>query len=349
MEADMIARGLVRAKIRTLKGNEVWRWVKPDNGNIIERATAAEPKVIVEEKIVVPPEPLAAPPPAAQFKTHSYPSCCGASFVQRIANPKTRTEEEWAELYAKSQAKYYHDTYLERSKTARAVSDRRYYEETAKAYTLEAWKTSEALRINGYGTTNPTSPGIAVSMTEFPGATQTPGGIWVRQDRAPVSKAEKDHFEPAVVVDFEALIPLCLRDMDKGVANIRTVCARNPYKVAITSYGFESRFHLFVGLGIYSGYGVHPAALVLRLWHNIVASKVKAGDHVQFIMNQSQRNSNGYTIPQAYAAAGFREVLRTGNSNHPGESTLYLYERVITEQDVADATSIIYTGFFNGQ
>lgn len=367
MEEEMTARGLIRAKIRTLKGNEVWRWVKPDNGNIIEITKKDVEKVLVADKTVVPevkvivPDPVVVTTPKVEavpgpvtpthvYKNSSYPSCCGASFfVPELAKgAPEHTDAEWSEMYEQSLYKRQFDMYDRYIATARLDSDKRYYESLKPTYSLEAFK-EYTLRNTQKGSSNPTSPGIAVCPVEFPRSTQTPGGLWVRQDRDPVSKADKDHFEPAVVVDFEALIPLCLRDLSKDLQHIHYAWGNNPFKYDLAAYGFDQRFKLFVGMDSTNRYGVHPSAIVLKLWRNIIKGGVKEGDHVQFIMNQSQRNANGYTVPKAYAAAGFREVLRTGNSNHPGESTMYLYERVITAQDVKDATSIINQGFFNGQ
>lgn len=58
--------------------------------------------------------------------------------------------------------------------------------------------------------------------------------------------------------------------------------------------------------------------------------RVKVGDSIAFILTDRQIDDDKAA---RLAAAGFERLMVTGNNNHPTTSVLYLYGRVVTEED----------------
>jgi len=366
----MAAKGLVRAQIKTLKGNTVWRWVKPDNPNIVgavktvakaaveavkdtTRKAVEAVKDIIDEAQVSDWEP--------GFKAVGFPSCCGASILQpqKATNGGKKTEAEWqAEWECSYDYQQYH-TYIRSAENyeskIKGTTDTYYigqwqryvkdYRAAAEStYSLQAFIKKGGQTRGGATVKDYKSPGICISAEKFPNSKRTPAGLWVRQDRAPVSKAKDDHFEAAAVVDFDAVV--------KYAGHYAT-----QYKAYMDSKSSGANYHILTGMDCGPGLG-------LKLWktmapgkqlpgyniYNDASKNVKflgsweVGDVVVFILNNSQRNGHGVQTPKNLAAAGFTETLRTGNTNHPGSSTLYLYERTLTAADIEGMAR-----FANGQ
>lgn len=327
LAAEMAEKGLVRAQILTLKGNKVWRWVKPDNPNIVGEVIAATKAVVKAVKEVVKPaEPR-------MFTTLEFPGCCGAQILDPV--PEPTTERDWEAEYAKSTWSQYYKTYKDNADAYEKQGSKvnaQYYRDHAENYSLEAFIKKDGN--TGGGAPHDGSKagyGIMTSSAPFPKSSKSPAGIFYRKDRDPVNEAKDDYFDAAAVVDFDKI--------KKTTVFTRNYCI--PYG---PMYG-NGAFTVLVGA---SGGTELPHILWSAIWKGKATDKYnsynsrtagtepfKPGDVVVFIANNSQRNSDGKKVPKLLAEAGFTEVVRTGNRNHPGTSTIYLYERKLTEADLA--------------
>jgi len=298
---------LIRAPIRTALGNVVMRWVRPDNANIVVERRPAEPAKEV-------------PPPPPAKKMYEYCSggiggCCGATYFRAIDPP---VEEEWSDERIKAAwEKAWGSTFRLYERYVQSYGagsrDGQYYADMAKAYSLESWTIKKKYLESRYGRviypTVPHGQGITVSPTPFDGYTLlTPAGWYLRCDRPPVNNKTDEAVEPNEKPTFK-----------KGGT-------RQTYAVARQAFTDDKMSWHLTGMleGQHSGYSMMAACKM---------AKVPTGAKVIAIFNQGQHNSNGTVTPRSVAAAGFRLVMKTGNHNHPGHSTLYIYERVIQEGD----------------
>lgn len=302
---------LIRAPIRTKLGNVVMRWVRPDNANIVVERRAAVP---VSEPVTVPDEPKF--PELYEVLGSSVAGCCGATYLR--AAPAGKNVETWTpeaieaawctdwyplvQVYERYGKDYGPDT-----------SHGEYYAELVKQYGLETYTAKKQyLRRNTSSSTmdNPCSGnGVTISPDPFKGFTlKTPAGWYLRCDRDPVNTRTDEAVEPNEVPTFK-------------VNGKRYACAS-----ASMPFTDDNKSWCLTGMleGQYSGYSMMAACK---------KANIPVGAKVLAIFNQGQHNSNGKVTPNSVAAAGFRLVLKTGNHNHPGRSTLYVYERVIQEGD----------------
>lgn len=302
---------LIRAPIRTRLGNIVMRWVRPDNANIV---VERRPAVPVPAPVVTPDAPEF--PKLYEMHESAVAGCCGATYFR--AAPPQKEPEPWSDDKIKAawekDWKGSHDLYVGYVATYSPGSkDGKYYQTVADQYTLEAYTAKrqylKRYNVNSIVTTPGPGAGVSISPDPFYGFTlKTPAGWYLRMDRDPVNTKTDEAIEPNEVPTFKV--------------NDNYYC----YALAAQPFKDDNKSWCLTGMieGQHSGYNMMAACK---------NANIPVGAKVLAIFNQSQHNSNGLVTPRSVAAAGFRLVLKTGNHNHPGHSTLYVYERVIQEGD----------------
>lgn len=352
-EAEMRAKGLVHRQITTKKGNRVWRWVRPDNENVVEPAIPADSIARAAKRKVAVPKPEPEPEPVVVVKPKrwaitGYLSCCGGRIIRAepdatAAPVDTRTEDQMRADYERTQMcrqwKQYKDAedagrralkrlnagqnpnqsevfyyytveaYGKEVSIAHVKRILRDYQAAMNSYSFETYKVKGDIyaRNNApitYSPTCPTGTGITVSVTEFPGSTQTPAGLWVRQDQKP----------PSTPVEVYPAVEQPKIVKGQGVAYSVT---QDPY----------DKNHVLIYLG---GNNIMSASL----WNTISKHKAtwaKPGTIVTFIRTDRQMSK---ATAEDMAQGGFHCALIAGNKTHPTSSVLYLYERKLTEADI---------------
>lgn len=298
---------LIRAPIRTRLGNVVMRWVRPDNPNIVVRPETPAPE---------------APPPQPEFASeYQYSSynchCCGAAFYRAVKDegPIEWTPERIKQVWIDSGSQRQYEYWQKYVDNAYGLGNKDYYRKLQTQYSLEVF-TSKKNYLNTHKRgVVPAGSVVSNGITMCPDPIKkhtviSPGGIYVRKEYEPANSRTDDVFEVAP----KPIIPEKYRRQS----------------VYETGGGFAFPDDTSVVLlGV-----VYPGRYAgVSLLRGAQALKAPVGCRVLAIFNQDQRNASGKITPQAIADAGFHEVIRTGNSNHPGSSTLYLYERVIQEGD----------------
>lgn len=306
---------LIRAPIRTKLGNVVMRWVRPDNANIVVERRAAVP---VPEPVVVPDAPTF--PESYEVLSVPVAGCCGATYLRAYRGPEKpvewspeRIEQAWNSSWKPAYDRYVR--YAEDMKKQKRFGEERYYRDSAEMYNLKRY-TDQKVYLKPVGTTarvekTPgTGSGVTISPDPFDGfMLKTPAGWYLRCDRDPVNTKTDEAVEPNEVPEFKST----------STRNDVYASAAMPFKDDNMSWCLNGMRE-----GQHSGYSMMAACKT---------ANIPVGAKVLAIFNQSQHNSNGTVTPRSVAAAGFRLVLKTGNHNHPGYSTLYIYERVIQKGD----------------
>lgn len=352
----MANQALIQARIRTRLGNIVVRRVKPDNPNIVEvlgaEAAAVPQQAARRARTIKPKAPVAAavesiiePVVELQWQALGHGSCCGGRTL--VATPKPGAELDVEKLRKAweitTYGKAYFDQYTAYAvryqaaldhliKTGRNLPDFLYYTRTDLKAQLDAYKmTAEQYSwenclkqgrvYDGYNRfVDPAKPllGTTVSVTEFPGSTKTPAGLFVRSD-----------LEPGSLNKF--------REVGKA-ANPVDLTFLETYKIpgypvdGSTTIQQTKRTRHFVlnGQGRVAGMETNKAH---RNWWVIKQniSQLQAGDVLTLIANHNQTNAE---IDKQFNDCGFECVLITGNTNHRGASVLYLYEHKVTQAEI---------------
>lgn len=321
--------GRVLLPIRTKLGNIVNRWVLPDNPNVVrEQVQPAVAVTPVAPEVVVPVTPTI--PKSFDIYAGSTCSCCGAAYWR--ATPPAGPEVVWDDeriqraydvsgekvnmAYYLSQAKAYeghHKNYPTEGYDRQVETYRRRAEECSFEVYKAQKKYLGTTRISRTKNANLTTYGVAICDSPFNDFTVcTPGGMYLKKTYEPVNTAEDtiDAFETPKFTPAQL-------GRDAGISTWG----------AGGAYPFPDDESVYLLGGMSASVNAGPYMLA-----GCRKAGVKPGTRALAIFNQTQRNSNRGTI-DSIAAAGFTEVLRTGNSNHPGHSTLYIYERVIQEGD----------------
>jgi len=264
-----------------------------------------------------------------EYTTANVQGCCGAYYiVRREAVVDSSDEEAIRKLYRTTSWFSLHENYT-RELRQLEEGGRRFHasyvdhlKTLIERYSFEGWVASG--RPDGFQWSRqiPTySPGLAISNAPLEGFTESPSGrLWWRRDRAPVNRTSrvlKPHPKPP-----------------EGAAPPEFWAHFNGFRPSKTP--FDDHYH-FVGTSFYSPrtcrhYGFEEtepeqwAAGVLQRLEGLAP-----GTLATCILNHSQRHGKRPSMAgaQVMQMAGFTEVCRTGNVNHPGSSTIYLFEKVV--------------------
>lgn len=343
--------GLVQRKIRTKLGNIVTRGVRPDNPNIVEEPVAARParrwaagtpRQEVQQEV-----PAVRPHTDYDWRIIGYPGCCGGRIVDAtlkapvvLKSPEELTKEwENAPFYGKityesvaKQMAYYQNGLDQLTKTGRNLPSFRYYsnadfngqisyfQNLMDQYSLETvLKTGRLYRPSeSQGPADPAKKllGVTLSSTPFPDSSKTPGGLFVRADRQPGTSNSFRDVGKAKPVDLSLL---------KTVGDVVHQSVSSGIGRAVQE-PVTTPFIVLAGMSkAYATFG--------SIWGAIKAYRqfLRPGIVVTFIANHSQ---NDKEQDAKFNEMGFECVLITGNSNHGDSSVLYLYEHVLTKEEL---------------
>ena len=270
--------------------------------------------------------------PAPQQDKFEYTSvnvsgCCGAQYVVRRDAVFDRNDEEaMRKRYRTTSWFLTRENYVEevrrleaRHAGAAAIGS---IKRLLERYSFEAWIKEGCPDANRWWPQIPAySPGLAISNVPLEGFTEAPSGrIWWRRDRAPVNKTSRvlsPHSKPP-----------------EGVTPPGFWANYGAFRPSKTP--FDDHYH-FVGTSFYSPmtcrhYGF--AETQPEQWAVGVLQRLEGlapGTLATCILNHNQRHGRRPSMvgAQVMQMAGFTEVCRTGNVNHPGSSTIYLYEKVV--------------------
>ena len=304
---------LVRRYIQLRSGRRAWRFVKPDNPNIVQPQPGAE-----ELDVPVPPKVEA---PVRQTKTvllvKDYNGCCGAAVVEPEERFVDETDLEmktrrWAGLYKV----HYYDHYMRMSETTLDSYYKKHYAKLVEQYGLEHMLKGNQLNREPYFEFNDKykSYGITISTVEFSRSAKTPAGLFVRNDY-PARASEDAEY------DLTDAILETPEPFGEDKLSRQRVSGWNLDNCFSTKQ--HGNMHVICGMG---------SDDLANMLSTYIADRkeIEPGHVVSFVLNrgqQTQRKAN------TLAAAGFRCTLVTANQNHRRSSILYLYERVVTEDD----------------
>lgn len=331
-ELNNLGGGLIRRYIQLRSGNRAWRMVKPDNPNIID------PQPDTPDRPVAAPVAAPAPKPAEprKFAQQGMDACCGGSIL--LPEPDLSDSPD----AVRAAAKAFWDTHYKRRQQANLETVSRYekdlkvvnegshkrgpstgyskadleyyirtYKQRAEAFDFETMFAKGSLNLGKHrydvDFTHFKSNGLTVSSAEFPGSTQTPAGLWVRDDY-PFTKSGGHDLTDALVETPE---PADVPDV------------KSEHNSYVYGRMIEPGFHILTGCD--------RANLANEIAGYIKTDKsIKVGDVVFWVVARYQMTQ---VKANKLAAAGFRCALKTGNKSHPGDSILYMYEHKVTEQD----------------
>lgn len=308
-----INNGLVRRFIQLRSGRRAWRYVKPNNPNIVQ------PQPDAPDQPMPPKEKVAVTIPVRSTKiVHlciDYLGCCGATFLDPEERFVDETDMEAKRRRWEGYYKIYnHDHYLKMAAKASNEYYKQHYKHIAEQYSFENMVRGLTLGREVYQelTDSYKSYGIIVSPTPFKDSVETPAGLFIRNDY------------PAFGPDAQYDLSHALIEVKEPTPDDRL--SRQRVGIKVENF-FGHRQHGSVHVIS----GMERADLANELSTFIANKKeIEPGHVVTFILNrtqQTQRKAN------TLAAAGFRCTLVTGNRNHPNASILYLYERTVTEAD----------------
>lgn len=364
---------LVRRRIRLRSGAIAWRHVRPDNPNIVEDQQEPEQQAQRRARAVLQPkaEPVVAAPPVEGYDYFegAYYGCCGGTLMMGLPkdrpaatttelseDEKARITKAWKTGYGGKREYDNYKRYLDsavridakfkagdygKRKCVRPTDDTEafwvsyYFTQMAEMivtygryverYSLENWFKHRGQPTNSDSyKLQPTKSldtvrgaGVTVCNVPFKGAVQVCDGLFARADVEAPGKPANASFGYKDT----------LTDLPEASAE-----AVYPSKTASTNV-FAFKDYALEG-GIACIYGMSSMTPAQSTWTFLKANKdqLKAGVVVTMIFNDRQ-----LTLDKAkeMAEAGFGCGITTGNNNHPGNSTLYLYYRKLTEADMA--------------